>query len=290
MRLTCLTIASAVSCLLLQASPGSAETSFPEKKGHKQYAGCPENNVAVGTVPAVDISDQIDTPTFEGLKDTKVKLVFRYYDWEDDLEKPPPKLKQPFSPQQTPFSKKNGFTYSWREGPSWRGKGLTSDELTKIHNAGLLVGVVFQHYNSSIKTFLDRGRPKFDANRALVLAAQFNQPSETVIFFGADNSFSKKDYKHIEDYFRVVNDIVTRAHFKVGVYGEGYVCEKLKEKGLASHCWLSQSTGPQFLDSVSYAASGKWQVKQCAERWPFKGSPTTIDPDLLKVDLKEIGF
>ena len=190
----------------------SQPRDFPPLAGHHQYKGCPPEKGQIEKVDGVDVSDHVDDVARQGFKDSDVKIVFRYYDWEDDSSKKPPNSKVAFEKRRTKFDDNNSFTYNWREGPTWRGKGLTSDELAELHDKNLLVGVVFQHFNSNIKTFEDKGRPAFDANRALKLAKDFNQPKHTVIFFGADHQFTAKQFKdHIHKYFEVVSPIIKAA-------------------------------------------------------------------------------
>lgn len=106
MRLGCCFLLGSVSYLIVQVSAGAVEVKFPSLKGHHQYAGCPGDRVEHGAIPAVDVSNTIDDSTLNGLRETGVKLVFRYYDWEDDLSKRPPSVRHPYSARRTPFGDK----------------------------------------------------------------------------------------------------------------------------------------------------------------------------------------
>ena len=68
------------------------------------------------------------------------------------------------------------------------------------------------------------------------------------------------------------------------------MCRELKKDDLVSHCWLSQSIGKDFLESVEYEKSGDWEVKQCAGRKPYKRKTIDFDPDIIKTPLTDIGF
>jgi hypothetical protein len=252
---------------------------FPPFKGTgAQYPGCPGSGGPTELAKAVDVSNTVDDPFLEGAKKNGVKIIVRYYEWPD-AEK---------NRSRAEFNKSINSTFDWREGPVWAGKRLDKKELIRIRK-DFKVAVVFQHDSSSIRTFQDPARPAYDAKAATDLARELNQPHNTVIFFGADFAVSEKEFPVVEQYFRVLSPLVRAAGYKVGVYGEGYVCRMLKED-YVSHCWLSQSTDKSFLESMAYDEQKKWQIKQCAARQPYATGSWDFNPDIIKEDIDDVSF
>lgn len=204
-----------------------------------------------------------------------VIAVLRYYDWNDDA--PDARISPAALSRRSQFNRQ--FRYPWRPGPQFHGKILTRGELAALHAAGFKVGVVFQHFNSDPRTFVDTARARFDANQAMDIARQLRQPLNTLIFFGVDFDTSPSMYPYVRRYFASVRERLRGASFKLGVYGNGYVCKRLFQDRLVSACWLSQSVG--FRESFDYERTGAWALKQCATRKPFSGSTVEFDPDVM---------
>ena len=228
---------------------------------------------------AIDFSQPADEALIREAKAHGVIAVLRYYDWNDDT--PDARLSVSAFSRRSKFNRH--FLYPWRSGPQFHGKILTLDELAILHQAGLKVGVVFQHFNSDRRTFTDSARARFDASQALDEARHLHQPLNTFIFFGVDFDSSPSMYPHIRRYFTSVRKRLRIASFKLGVYGSGHVCKRLFQDRLVSACWLSQSVG--FQESVDYERSGAWVLKQCATRKPFPKSAIEFDPDVIRSKL-----
>jgi pimeloyl-ACP methyl ester carboxylesterase len=156
---------------------------------------------------------------------------------------------------------------------------------------------VFQHFSYDWDTWLDKERPAYDASQAIQLAKQLGQPAGSTLCFGvdgADENFIEHGdpsggMSHIKNYFGVVTDLVTRAGYVVGVYGSGFSCDELVVQSEKSprFCWLSMSTGHPH--SQAREASGKWTIKQCAERQNFLGTSTDVDPDVVNISIGNLG-
>jgi hypothetical protein len=241
-----------------------------------QYADCPGARAGSSRFGAIDFSQPADDALMHTAKAHRVTAVLRYYDWNDDS--PDTRLSPVALSRRSKFNRQ--FRYPWRSGPQFHGKILTRDELAALHKAGFKVGVVFQHFNSDPRTFIDMARAPFDASQALDIARHLRQPLDTLIFFGVDFDTSPSMYPYVRRYFNSIRERLRIARFKLGVYGNGYVCKRLLQDGLVSACWLSQSVG--FRESFDYERAGAWVLKQCATRKPFSGSMVEFDPDIIR--------
>ena len=225
----------------------------------RQWPGCPGGPPSRERVAAIDFSKQADPEALDLARALGATTILRYYDWAEG-----------------PTREK--FDFYWEPGPTLPGKTLTQKERDLIFSKGFSLAVVFQHRSDLRKTFLDTKRAGFDARRALELAGELGQPKDSVIFFSVDFDAREKNIEHVKRYFETVGEMVGAANYRVGVYGDGYVCAELKRAGLASYCWLSMSTG--FSGSRAYHASGRWDVKQCASREASGRSAVNFDPDV----------
>lgn len=149
------------------------------------------------------------------------------------------------------------------------GKLLTLDEADLITEHGLNLLVVFQHRNNRPETFRDwRNRGPSDAQRSLDLAARFNQPEGSAIYFGVDGDFvgSIPGYTFYTDdvvsYFEEINRILGDAGhpYRIGAYGSGECLRTLLDRGLISFRWLSHSHG--FVGSRDALTNGAYDIEQ----------------------------
>jgi hypothetical protein len=258
-------IHSFLSAILTSSGANASEFPPLEKLGALQYAGCPDGPRAVDTVEALDASKPMDVVTLSQAKIRGINTIIRYFDWSEIGRKVT--SLTPFGPRSN-FNR--SFTYPWRPGPQFNDKGLTIEEVNLIHKKGFRGGIVFQHFYSDLRTFLDFGRATYDANRVVEAAQDMSVPTATTIFFGIDLDADSSNIKYISRYMQVAGEIVRSHGYNVGVYGNGFVCKRLLDAKQASSCWLSQSIG--FNESQGYAGTGNWDLKQCATRRAFPGS------------------
>lgn len=266
---------------LTEMLAAAEQQSFPPlmNPAARQYPGCPGSDGPAELAKAVDVSNPVDAPFLEGAKASGVKIIVRYYEWPDAVK----------DRSREQFNRLINSRSDWKEGPIWSGKRLGSEELKTIHEH-FKVAVVFQHDSSLLRTFQDPARPVYDAKVSIDLAQKFKQPHNTVIFFGADFPVSEHDFPTVEQYFKVLSPLVKAAGYKVGVYGEGYVCRMLKKDDYVSHCWLSQSTGNAFLESMTYDEKKHWQIKQCGSRQPYATGSSDFNPDIIEGDVDDVSF
>lgn len=141
-------------------------------------------------------------------------------------------------------------------------KCLTRGEFDKLTEAGLKIAVVFQQRGGA-EGFLEdfgRGKGTRDASRALALAETIGQPENSAIYFGVDHDFFRPaELDQIERYFSEVN-AAFGGRYRVGVYGSGAVCTRLKASGLATLFWLPASMG--WSGSRAFLASAQWTLFQ----------------------------
>src|SRR3954447_15066379 len=258
-------IHSFLSAILTSSGANASEFPPLEKLGALQYAGCPDGSRAVDTVEALDASKPMDVVTLNQAKIRGINTIIRYFDWSEIGRKVT--SLTPFGPRSN-FNR--SFTYPWRPGPQFNDKRLTIEEVNLIHKKGFRGGIVFQHFYSDLRTFLDFGRATYDANRVVEAAQDMSVPTATTIFFGIDLDADSSNIKYISRYMQVAGEIVRSHGYNVGVYGNGFVCKRLLDAKQASSCWLSQSIG--FNESQGYAGTGNWDLKQCATRRAFPGS------------------
>jgi hypothetical protein len=184
---------------------------------------CHANTSAV----AVDVSEPTTAPFLAKMRETGVKTIIRYYDHEDE---------------------------------TLPGKTLHVQERKAIATGGLKTLVVFQHHNDRFSTFTPI-RGDSDARRSLILASENEQPAGRTIYFGVDGAWgTEPELKKIRGYFAAAQKILSRAGFKVGVYGSGRVCGDLTKKKLASYCWLANARS--WPDYTSAFKAKKWVLAQ----------------------------
>jgi len=143
------------------------------------------------------------------------------------------------------------------------GKTLTFEERMQISEAGFRLLVVFQHWGQRISTFRDHTRGKSDALRALTLAHDVGQPVGSAVYFAVDGPWSDPDdVADIVRYFKDVRRTVAMHGnlYRVGVYGSGFICSEILDRGLADHCWLANAKAwPGY---ETHLASGRWVMRQ----------------------------
>lgn len=139
----------------------------------------------------------------------------------------------------------------------------------------------FQHCSAGPSTFEDAKRAAFDADRALALAKDLRQTTNTPIFFGVDFNAQANDMPNVRQYFKIVSERL-KDKFRVGVYGNGLTCETLRQDNSEILCWVSQSA--TYWQSKTLIDERRYDIKQCLNRQPWKGSKTDFDPDVFNDD------
>ncbi len=152
--------------------------------------------------------------------------------------------------------------YNHKNSSVFPSKCLTPTEYEKLIASRLNVAAVFQQRGGA-GGFLDdfaTGKGVRDATRALALAASIGQPQGSGIYFGVDHDFFRPaELSQLERYFTEVRDTLG-ARFRVGVYGSGAVCSRLKASDLAQLFWLPASMG--WSGSRAFLASQQWTLFQ----------------------------
>ncbi|RJG52497.1 TIGR02594 family protein [Sphingobium terrigena] len=152
--------------------------------------------------------------------------------------------------------------YNNKNSSTFPSKCLTPAEYGKLTAAGLNVAVVFQQRGGAGGFLEDFGAGKGarDANRAMALAGTIGQAAGSAIYFGVDHDFFRgSELDQIDRYFAEVNAALG-GRFRVGVYGSGAVCSRLKSTGHASLFWLPASMG--WSGSKAFLASQQWTLFQ----------------------------
>jgi glycoside hydrolase-like protein len=172
-------------------------------------------------------------------------------------------------------------------------KTLTRTELNAIERAGLSVFVVFQHCGAQCVNFdlqnpetADKGRK--DAEAAVQLARELDQPAHTPIYFaidfdpapGSDCALpAARIWPSIEAYFNQIQEVFARTRWEVGVYGAGTTCRRLKAGGLAKYFWVSTSLG--HIGTPEFFNGGDWHLFQNVVEIKRSYAPDTFDTDVV---------
>jgi len=145
-------------------------------------------------------------------------------------------------------------------------KRLTPREAAQLARAGLDIVTVYQDRANQPEDFSSE-RGEQDGRAAFTLASQVGQPSGSAVYFAVDADMSMAQVSDaVLPYFQGVRAGLAAmaggtggsTGFRVGVYGSGRVCQRVKENhALAELSWLAQSTG--WADSKTYAT---WDMKQ----------------------------
>jgi hypothetical protein len=158
---------------------------------------------------------------------------------------------------------------------NYEGKMLTRPEADAILGEGLGLLTVFQFCNGA-GSFDDSKKGETDAQWAVARANEVGQPKNTAIYFGVDyNPIPENEdcaaanaaMKNIRHYFDQVWSMITANGWRVGVYGPGKVCAKLKEWGRAEYFWLSASIG--HWGHADFYNSGQWHLFQSKTDLPL---------------------
>jgi kumamolisin len=145
-------------------------------------------------------------------------------------------------------------------------KRLTAGEAAAISAAGLKIFTVFE---DSASPALNYESGVHDAQIALQQAHAVNQPAGSAIYFALDSELDTPALDGVRQYFSGIKDTIAGA-FKLGVYGDGVVCQALLDDGTCTYTWLSASRG--FPGSRPFYAGGRWSLAQDPDiNQPFHG-------------------
>jgi len=154
-------------------------------------------------------------------------------------------------------------------------KRLTRIEAAAIAAAGLDIVAVFED-DGSPELNIEQGLN--DAQLALLQARAVGQPIGSAIYFaleGPPGGYSEADLEGIGFYFEGLRQVLA-GNYKLGVYGNGMVCDALLSSGRCDYVWLGVAMGAP--GSRAFFDSGKWALAQ---------READLDWEGLSVDLNE---
>lgn len=134
--------------------------------------------------------------------------------------------------------------YSWVGRYLWQdGKGITLSEAQALSNVGLQIMSIYEAAGASLAGFSPSATKK-DASQALQYAAAVHQPlASTIYFAGDDFDASAADLPTIRAYFELLRSLIVPATYRLGVYGDGLVCQMLRDAKLVEHTFLAGAMG-----------------------------------------------
>lgn len=183
---------------------------------------------AKGVYKAVDMSMPFDQYFIDVMKNLGVETIIRYGDYENETIK---------------------------------NKTLKASEVALAKKNGISLAVVFQHNNSSIKSFTP-ARGKADAERMLYLAANvWGMPKGSAMYAGVDlEAGTQAEQDKIKSYFVEFSKVVRAAGYVPGAYGSGTSLKNLMAAKLIDYAWLANAS--RWSGSVAFNASKAWVLKQ----------------------------
>jgi Domain of unknown function (DUF1906) len=165
---------------------------------------------------------------------------------------------------------------------------------------GLSIVSLYQYRNNLPEKFLkgleDTGSAKAevaaDATAALDQAKLVGQPEGSAIYFGVDFNVNRATVDPVLEYFRVIGQTVG-SQYAIGVYGNGFVNQTLRQEKLVAYNWISASRSHE--GTVDFYNSGQWHLfqNQVDRRWfgpPGKCSMgLDIDTNLQNPNVSSVG-
>ncbi|WP_063288285.1 MULTISPECIES: DUF1906 domain-containing protein [unclassified Pseudovibrio] len=166
-------------------------------------------------------------------------------------------------------------------------KRLTQTEAQQLIAAGLTVFTVYEDANNSAAQFSSETGTAQAQEAMRQAQTVIRQPKGTAIYFAVDYDASEQDHdQHIRPYFEAINQAFSEAGspYKVGVYANGLINQKLLDDKLVDFTWLSQSTG--FRNYQEFKDSNKWNILQGP---PVRISGTDFDSDTMNLSQGSFG-
>lgn len=175
----------------------------------------------------------------------------------------------------------SGYDAVWHYYSHSPSKNLTKASAILTTNAGLEIGAVWEAQGDQISQFSSH-YGSADAEAALALATQCEQPLNSAIYFAVDTGPSASQItNNILPYFAAVKALLN-GKYKIGCYGCGDVLTALEKAGLIDYFWLAGAMG--WPGSRAYEALNKAHVVQGQ---PVIVNGLDIDPDTI---YKECGL
>ena len=141
----------------------------------------------------------------------------------------------------TEIAKTKQFVMRYYFSQSQYKEEFTLEEAQELSQAGLYIGVMWENGRPTSDPYFTLTRAAADAAGALVCAKKIGQPKNTVIIFTVDCDDEHVD--HVVAYFKKLAEVFTGSGYTLGCYASGLICKALKDAGLVTHTWLTQSHG-----------------------------------------------
>ncbi len=159
-------------------------------------------------------------------------------------------------------SRMNFVARYYRE-PESRWPPLSASEARRLSSLGLKIVAVWESHSRDPAHF-SYSWGYSDALMAAQQARAIGQPAGSAIYFAVDFNARGAALDGVDQYFRGIAAGLAAAgggsaHYAVGVYGSGVVCDAIKRAQLARYSWLSNSFA--WEGSSSYNA---WDIMQGA--------------------------
>lgn len=136
-------------------------------------------------------------------------------------------------------------------------KNMTAAEAKALSAAGLQIVSIFE--STAERALLGGVAGVEDGIAAGKAAAALGQPAGTAIYATADFGETAAQDTTIAMYFSAFK-LAMGQIYKLGIYGEGAVCQMTLDAGLADYTWLAGGSGMRGTEA--FAASGKATLVQ----------------------------
>jgi hypothetical protein len=136
-------------------------------------------------------------------------------------------------------------------------KVLTADECKALHNAGLVIGLVWE--SSASRANDGKAAGVQDAQAALAQANSLGVPSNIPIYFAIDWDATEAQQTNINAYFDGIHSVFGSR--KVGAYGGYYVIKRLFDASKINYGWQTYAWSGGQWDSraqIRQTLNGQW--------------------------------
>jgi glycoside hydrolase-like protein len=158
-------------------------------------------------------------------------------------------------------------------------KNLTVSEAHALAAAGLKIVSIWE--TTANRALAGPAAGSFDGHAAMRMAAMLRQPQGSAIYATADFGETQGEDATVIAYFAAFKRAI-QGQAKLGVYGEGAVCEACLIAGVADYTWLAGGMGMR--GSRAFQLSGKATIVQDVGDVRGLALGISIDSDVANVD------